>query len=139
MDTILLDTDILLKLFKKEKNIIEKIESLKLDKKADFKISAITFYEYLRGSYKNKNLINKKLLDLMRVLAKLQISVINFDNNVAHSCVIVYSDLILKKSGKEFKNRELDLLIGGTAIALDCPLFTDNVKDFQDIPNIKLI
>ena len=44
----------------------------------------------------------------------------------------------LKKQNKRVNSRALDLIIVATALEYDLALVTENIKDFEDIPNLTL-
>ncbi len=137
LTNIVLDTAVLFNLFKKNKTVERKIRSF-LKKNIKFHISTITHYEYFRGAHTNDKLVQKKLFNLNQVYARLNPNFIDFNESMADSCSLIYS-MMQTQGIKDFKHRELDILIGGSASTLQYPLYTPNKKDFKDIPNIKLI
>jgi tRNA(fMet)-specific endonuclease VapC len=123
---ILLDTSVLIDLFRKENK--ENTLFYKLAKEeSDFCISAVTYYEIGIGNKKSHWDYWNRLVENLDVLS--------FDKNCSLKAIELYSDL---------KNRNklidiADLMIGSTAIANDLPLATLNKKHFERIVGLQLI
>ncbi len=121
---VIFDTCILIDICRGNLDIKDKISLLNTNQ---ILISAITEFEFLAGARNKKEflLISKQLS---------QYNVIPINNEI--------SDLFLQL-GKSFslshKISVPDMLIAATALYYDIPIFTSNLKDFQFIPNIKLI
>lgn len=57
-------------------------------------------------------------------------------DSVAKRCATIREHL--KQEGKRVKPRALDLMIASIALEYDLILVTRNVKDYHDIPDLKL-
>lgn len=140
---VALDTTILLALFNKNGKIMKKMWEI-YNRKTEIFIPTIALYEYWRGSlFTSKSLngdkLTKRRIDLMIIIKKFKLrEAPPFDKDCAELCGDIYTRMMYKGI-KNLKERELDLLIGGISISLDCPLFTINEKDFKDIPGIQLV
>jgi len=120
---ILLDTNVLIEILKGNQATIEKVQSFH----TTLAISSITVMELFFGAL-NKAEVNKlkkfvalfKIIDLNEAISKQSISLI-----------LTYA-----------KSHHLDIpdaLIGSTALVLDIPLFTYNLKDFRFIDGLELV
>lgn len=88
-------------------------------------VPSLVFYEFLRGPRRPEEIVfQEALFPVARALgygkAEAQLS----------------ADLY--RSVKRPKGREIDLAIAATAIAHDAFLWTLNVRDFTDIPDLRL-
>ena len=141
MKSVLIDTDILIKIFrdKKDKTGIRK-KMWKIYKEyEEIFISSITIFEFFKGE-KAIDLDDfiKKRTGLISIIGKFNIKDVEFDRNIAEICANSWQKMLL--NGVEFeKGKILDFLIGNTAIFKDCYIWTDNTEDFEKIPNLKFI
>jgi len=121
---IILDTDVIIELFKNNPKIKEKIAGFNLDELA---ISVITAAEILHGALDkaelakiNKHLVLYKMLDINEEISAICIS-------------------LMKKYCLSHRPYIQDLFIASTTLYHQTELFTLNIKDFRYIENIKLI
>lgn len=122
-ELVLCDTNILIEL---SKNNAEIIRVLKRIGSANIRISAITAGEFLFGALNKVELIKIKR-------AVESVSIIHPDP--------VISDLALNLIERYALSHNLDVpdaFIAATAIALDIPLYTLNLKHFKYINGLKL-
>lgn len=91
-------------------------------------VSAITIAELLVGSQTSKDPDgDKRKVETFAA----SVEVVDIDQN----CAAVYGDVI-RKIG--VKRHSFDRLIGVQALAHNMTLVTSNVKDFADVPGLKL-
>jgi predicted nucleic acid-binding protein len=118
------DTCILIDYLRGKTEVKQKLEK---DREQGIGMSSITFMELMVGAFNKKEItIIKKAFSDFEII------------EVSESISIKAKNLIEKYS----KSHGLlipDALIGATALELDLPLYTSNVKDFQFIPGITLI
>ena len=118
---ILVDTDILLKSYRGDKN---KFSNLQLIKER-FSISVVTAFELLKGA-NNYN----KLYSTKRELKTY--SILHIDKDISVIAYKLYLNYTINNSlGIP------DCLIAATALYFDLALYTDNKKHFDFIKNIK--
>ncbi|WP_029523187.1 type II toxin-antitoxin system VapC family toxin [Persephonella sp. KM09-Lau-8] len=121
---IILDTNIIIELFKGD---VETIDLLKNIQEEDFAISVITAMELYFGA-KNKRELNK----IKKFLGAFDLLLINEEiSKIALELIEKYS----KSHGLEIP----DALIASTALYYNTPLLTYNTKDFKYIEGLKLI
>ncbi len=99
----------------------------------DLCISVVTYAELEYGILNSrKPAENRKAVE--KVLAG--ISVLDFDISAASH----FGDILasLKRCRKEKQNQDRDKMIAAHARSIDATLVTDNLKDFQDIENLRL-
>ncbi len=125
----ILDSDILIYFLKGEKKVVEKVISLPKD---ELNITIINYTELLYGIYNsNKITQNKeKILPFLDHFKMLQ-----FDKNAS----IVFAKLKakLKKQGQIIA--DMDLMIASIAISNKAILFTNNLKHFKRIEELKIL
>lgn len=134
--SVFLDTNVLFEIFKKNEKVADEVWEYQ-KKEIKICISSVTLFEYFRGCTMGQVDYNKRIVNLMQVLAIFDIDTCDFDDKVANVCARVYD--IMKKGGKDIKDRELDFLMAGTAIAKKSPFCTTNEKHFKDIPFLQLV
>ena len=99
----------------------------------DVCISVVTYaeleYGILNSKYpeRNRTAINKILAG---------IPIIDFDTKAAVHFGQILAELKQKK--KEKQNQDRDKMIAAHARSMGCILVTDNIRDFEDIDNLKL-
>lgn len=126
---ILLDTDICIYIIKKsDKNVLKKLKR-SIDKKIF--ISSITVAE-LEYGVANSSYPERNHLALISFLSLFEI--LNFDDFDAHSYGIVKK--YLKDKGKIIG--PLDMLIASQALAKKFILVSNNVREYERIPDLKL-
>jgi predicted nucleic acid-binding protein len=126
---ILIDTDVLINLFDEKKIshlLVKKNLNLFQQKGITPNISLVTAIEILQGnkSSSHKKQLNKELIFFNQIDITVSIG------NIA-------KDLILKYSSSHGLMLA-DALIAATAIQLEIPLFSLNVKDYKFIDALKL-
>ncbi len=121
---ILIDTNILIEVYRNNKNIIETVQNIG---QHNIAISTITFAELLYGSR------NKKELQLIRKDIST-LTVIDINETVSAKFIELIGEYALSH-----KLAIPDALIAATAICNNLPLYTLNKKDFQFINSIELI
>ncbi len=125
----MLDTNICIYIIKKKP--IKVIKKLKRHKISDIGISSITLSELEYGVQKSQYPHRNKLA-LLEFIAPLEIY--SFDENSANIYGSIRADL--EKKGEIIG--PLDLFIASQAIALNCTLVTNNIREFKRISGIKL-
>jgi predicted nucleic acid-binding protein len=134
---ILLDTSILIEILRKNKNIINKLDSLSMTPLAT---SEICIMELVYGIYSNKKfsnneeLIKRKLSDIEKLCNKFVI--LNFDR----SCAVKTGEVMgkLKLAGNMIDFR--DGMIACSALANGIKqIFTSNITHFEKITGLKVI
>ena len=121
-EVILCDTNIFINLFKgqlKAKTALDKIGN------ENIALSIITYAEIIYGTKKADINTIKAFFD--------QYKVIDIDINVSK----VFKGIVLNYSYNQHIKIP-DALIAATAISLGLPLYTENKKDFDFIPELKL-
>ncbi|MHA1665175.1 MAG: type II toxin-antitoxin system VapC family toxin [Candidatus Njordarchaeales archaeon] len=116
MGKIMIDTDVLIDLL--EKKPISILRNLSM--KYDFYVSGIVAFEFLTGIYKTKKLKLKKILENNFNIVPISYEIIDLAAEIEAG---------LMEQGKMLDPR--DLLIGATAIFMNIPLRTNNIKDFK--------
>ena len=98
---------------------------------ADICISSVTYAELVHGVEKSQS-IEKNRLALALLLANIEI--LNFDANAAESYGKIRADL--EKQGTPIG--PLDMMIAGHAKSLNYTVVTNNTKEFNRVPGLKL-
>ena len=125
----ILDSDILIYFLKGNQDIVEKIISLPKD---DLYITIINYTELLYGIY-NSNKITQNKEKILPFLEKFK--VLQFDKNSSEIFAKIKAKL--KKQGNIIA--DMDLMIASIAIANKAILFTNNIKHFKRIKELKLL
>ncbi len=120
---ILLDTNILIEIFKGNEIIANKLDQLD----ESFIISSITQMELYYGAF------NKREMQLLDKFLN-SFLIIQIDNEISVNAVN-----LIKKYSKSHNLNIPDALIASTALVKNVSLFTLNVRDFKYIENLKLI
>ena len=122
MDKALVDTDIIIKVFRGSKNHKAELEKIKSE---NIIISHITVLELYGGyqSIKGINLINEQI----KAYNKLPI-----DKNISLKAIELFTKYISKKM------QIPDCLIAASAMTFNLPFYTDNKTHFDYISGIKL-
>ena len=98
---------------------------------ADICISSVTYAELVHGVEKSQS-IEKNRLALALLLANIEI--LNFDANAAESYGKIRADL--EKQGTSIG--PLDMMIAGHAKSLNYTVATNNTKEFNRVPGLKI-
>ena len=121
---ILLDTNIIIELFKGNSETINLLESINEE---NFSISIITSMELYYGA------LNKRELNVIKKFLK------NFELLPINEKISKISLDLIEKYSKSHGLEIPDALIAATAIYYDIPLLTYNRKDFKYIEKLKLL
>jgi predicted nucleic acid-binding protein len=120
---ILCDTNILINWFKEDKSTIEALEKIGL---RNVLLPSVAVMEILQGAINSKELLklmkklnNYNILHFNEKISRLSIQLIE-KYNLSHNLIIP------------------DAIIAAMALVYDLELFTQNIKDFKYIPNLKL-
>jgi tRNA(fMet)-specific endonuclease VapC len=126
---LILDTDILSNLMKKNENVIIKAQSY-LSEHRLFTFSVITKYEILRGlkSKKAEKQIERFLFFCDNCL------ILSVDNNIVDKASSVYAEL--QKQGKIIG--DADILIGATALVNGFGIVTNNYEHYRNINGLQI-
>jgi len=99
----------------------------------DLYISAITYLEAFQGTLRDDDPVQAAaVLDRFT----LAVPVLDLTTEVARRCARIRDDI--KRRGRRIESRAFDLLIAATAMEYDLTLVTRNVRDYADIPDLKL-
>ena len=120
---IILDTNVLIEILKDNQSTIEKVQSFN----CSLAISSITVMELFYGAL-NKVEVKK----LEKFVALFEIVDIN-------EAISKQSTKLIKTYAKSHNLDIPDGLIASTALGLNAPLFTYNLKDFRFIDGLELI
>jgi predicted nucleic acid-binding protein len=121
---IMCDTNIFIHWFNNDKQTIEKLEKIGLDRIA---VSVVTVMELIEG------VDNKEQLQQLKKKIK-HYAIVDFSNEVSSLA------LQLVENYKLSQNIKIpDAIIAATKVVNNIPLFTYNTKDFNYIPKIELI
>jgi tRNA(fMet)-specific endonuclease VapC len=122
----LLDTNVLISMFKNQHGIRERIKKVGFEACA---ISELTIAELYVGMFKGKNRRQKKEVDFVKN---------NFTIIPDSRAIETYAKIRAELESKGQKIDTIDCLIGSTAIVYDLIVVTNNTKHFERIPDIKL-
>jgi len=125
----LLDTNICIYIIKKKP--LEVLERFKAFTPTELGISSITAAELMYGAQKSQRPVeNQKAVEQFL----LPLMVADFDSDAARCCgqIRAYLERIGKPIGA------LDLLIAAQALQLDVPVVTNNTREFERIPGLRL-
>ena len=123
-DFIMCDTNIFINWFNNDKNTIDKLNHIGLDKIA---VSVITVMELIQG------VDNKEQLQQLKKKIK-HYAIVDFTKEVSEL------SLQLMANYKLSHNLQIpDAIIAATSVIYKIPLFTYNLKDFKYIPEIELV
>ncbi len=123
---ILLDSSILIELFRKKKK--DATEFYKLAKTHDpLCISSITHYEVGIGNRKKHFSYWNKLSENLEVFP--------FDKEYSNSAIGIYLDLLKRNKMIDLA----DILIGATALTYEIPIATLNLKHFSRIEGLEIV
>jgi tRNA(fMet)-specific endonuclease VapC len=125
----LLDTNIISYYIRGEYNIKQKFSSLEFD---DLYLSSISVSELLYGAYCHKTKSHEFSSTYFKFFNEIEILTFGFEE------AIIFAKIKskLKKIGKLVD--DTDIQIASIALFNDMILVTNNVKDFQNIENLKI-
>ncbi len=95
-------------------------------------LSVISYMEALEGIRRVGRAVASTQQGMLEAFELLDVTPI-----VARRCATLRETLRLQ--GKRVNQRSLDLLIAATALEYDLTLVTRNLRDYQDIPDLKLL
>ena len=121
---ILVDTNILIEIYRDNQLIIDKVRSIGQENIA---VSVITNAELMYGA-RNKNELQTILKDLKKL------TVLNLDTDISSKFV-----QLIEKYALSHKLSLPDAMIAATAICRNLTLYTLNIKDFIFIKDIDLL
>lgn len=107
------------------------IEELSKHDSSDVCVSSVTYAELVHGVEKSAA-VEKNKLALLMLLANIEI--LDFDVSAADCYGMIRASL--EKKGIPIG--PLDMMIAGHAMSLDLIVVTNNVREFQRIPNLKI-
>ena len=120
----LCDTCILIDYLKGKPDVQKKLSA---DREHGLGMSSVTYMELLVGAF------NKREVSIIKkAFADFEIIEIS-------EAISIKSKNLIEKFTKSHGLQIPDALIASTALELDLPLYTANIKDFQFIPNLKLV
>ena len=122
---ILLDTSVLIDSFCGPRSSEVRLRSL-ISSGEHLLLPAVVLYEWLRGPR-----IERELIDQENVLPSGE--AIPFGQAEAAVAARIYRRV------RSPRNREIDIAIAATAITRDASLWTLNVRDFVDLPGLRLL
>jgi predicted nucleic acid-binding protein len=125
----ILDSDILIYFLKGEKEVIKKVLSLQND---ELYITIINYTELLYGIY-NSNKISQNREKILPFLDNFKI--LQFDKNASE--IFAKLKAKLNKQGKIIA--DMDLMIASIAISNKAILYTNNLKHFNRIDELKML
>lgn len=123
----LLDTNVLIDLFKNKYGIREAI--LKVGRQQCF-ISSLTIGELLVGAYKGMNIRQKSEVEKTKELFTTL--------SVSESVIDIYAKTRAQLELSGIRLDDIDLLIASTALFHNLTVVTHNVKHFDRIPGLKI-
>lgn len=125
----MLDTNICIYAMKNKSAIVaEKIKEIST---AEICISVITFSELLHGVYKSVNK-KKNSSALMQFLTGVEILQFNADAAEEYGKICAY----LENQGKVIGT--MDMLIAAHALSENLTIVTNNVREFERVPNLQI-
>ena len=126
-----LDTNIIVDIFRGNKNFLSKIEE-SIKEKNQFCITILTLAELLKGAF----LSNKKEESIIFVEDFIKnIEILSLDKESCKTYGEKFAEL--QKKGK--KTEEIDLFIGSIVLTNGLTLITRNKKHFENISELKLV
>jgi len=127
---LFIDSDNLSFSFRGDKVVIQKIAEMK-DKGETLALASLTVYEIERGLRADpRPRIESAFRDVLAVT-----DIFPLDDKAISIAADIYADL--KKRGKLIG--EIDILIAAIVIRNNGTLFTNNIRHFEVVPNLKLL
>jgi len=125
---MVLDSDILIYFLKGKKEIVDEVLSIPTD---ELYTTRINYTELYYGAY-NSSRVNQNLEKIEAFLKNFKI--LEFDENSSH--IFAKLKARLKKEGNIIA--DMDLMIASIAIANKQELFTNNVRHFERVKELKV-
>ena len=126
---VVLDTDLLVALFRGNEEAIEKIKNI--EQRGEACVTSITSYELYKGVYLSSNSA-KNLIQVNNLLSNIKI--LYFDLESSKISAKIYS--YLKKKGA--LTNAMDQMIAAITISKNETLATRNIKHYKNIPELKI-
>ena len=126
---VVLDTDLLVALFRGNEEAIEKIKNI--EQRGEAYVTSITSYELYKGVYLSSN-SEKNLIQVNNLLNNIKI--LHFDLESSKISAKIYS--YLKKKGA--LTNTMDQMIAAITISKNETLTTRNIKHYKNIPELKI-
>jgi tRNA(fMet)-specific endonuclease VapC len=125
----MLDTNICIFLIRqKSQALIKRLTSFA---PGDIGVSSITIAELAHGAQKS-NQVEKNMAALEQFLLPLEIADFDQQASMLYGAIRAY----LERNGNLIGS--MDMLIGAHALSLDVTLVTNNVREFERIPRLKI-
>ena len=119
----LCDTCILIDYLKGKTEVQQKLAK---DREQGLGMSSVTYMELMVGA------LNKREVGIIKK-AFSDFEIVEISESIS-----IKAKTLIEKFTKSHGLQIPDTLIGATALELDLPLYTANIKDFQFIPDLKL-
>ena len=127
MEKFLLDTNSWIEYFKNRSDVADHVDALP---RTQLCASEITIAELIYGAYNSKN-YEKHYREVMWLKNNIEIFPIS-------DALDDYGDIRFATKRKGNPIGQFDLLIGATARHYDLTVVTDNLKDFDPMPGVKV-
>ena len=124
----LIDTDTIIFALRGDHGVLEKFEA---NKNIPISISMITYAELIFGAKRSQN-EQKNMIKVNHIRDIYTIEKLN------EGVMEVFADIKAKMFDKGIRIEDMDLLIAATAIYNELTLVTNNIKHFENIPNLKI-
>lgn len=124
----LIDTDTIIFALRGDHSVLEKFEA---NKNIPISISMITYAELVFGAKRSQN-EQKNMIKVNHIRDIYTIEELN------EGVMEVFADIKAKMFDKGIRIEDMDLLIAATAIYNELTLVTNNIKHFENIPNLKI-
>lgn len=124
----LIDTDTIIFALRSDHGVLEKFEA---NKNIPISISMITYAELIFGAKRSQN-EQKNMIKVNHIRDIYTIEELN------EGVMEVFADIKAKMFDKGIRIEDMDLLIAATAIYNELTLVTNNIKHFENIPNLKI-
>ena len=124
----LIDTDTIIFALRGDHVVLEKFEE---NKNIPISISLITYAELVFGAKRSQNK-QKNMIKVNHIRDIYTIEELN------EGVMEVFADIKAKMFDKGIRIEDMDLLIAATAIYNELTLVTNNIKHFENIPNLKI-
>ena len=124
----LIDTDTIIFALRGDHGVLEKFVA---NKNIPISISMITYAELIFGAKRSQN-EQKNMIKVNHIRDIYTIEELN------EGVMEVFADIKAKMFDKGIRIEDMDLLIAATAIYNELTLVTNNIKHFENIPNLKI-
>ena len=124
----LIDTDTIIFALRNDKDVLAKFEE---NKNIPISISMITYAELVFGAKRSQN-EQKNMIKVNHIRNIYPVE------ELSEGVMEVFADVKAKVLGRGIRIEDMDLLIAATAIYNDMTLVTNNTKQFENVPYLKL-